>query len=95
MLYCDNGGEYLSKTMVEFCNNEGIQYHLAPPYTPVLNGVAKRSNRSVLEKVDAELRRYGFMNSGQDCCVYFFAGINLSDNVYIILYVDDIIFLHW
>lgn len=49
-LYCDNGREYLSNEMREFCSSHGISYHLTVPRTPQLNGVAERLNRTIIEK---------------------------------------------
>lgn len=49
-LYCDNGGEYISNDMKEFCSNKGIQYHLTAPHTPQQNGIAERMNRTIVEK---------------------------------------------
>lgn len=59
-LRCDNGGEYRSRELKEFCVAEGIVLDFVPPYTPQLNGVAERINRTLCEKtramlVDAEL----------------------------------------
>lgn len=39
-LYIDNGGEYLSNEMREFCVGKGITYHLTVPHTPQQNGVS-------------------------------------------------------
>ena len=52
-LYIDNGREYLSTDMREFCVQRGISYHLTVPYTPQLNGVAERMIRTITEKARA------------------------------------------
>lgn len=52
-LYCDNGREYLSGEMKEYCKEKGITYHLTVPYTPQQNGVAERMNRTLTEKARA------------------------------------------
>ena len=49
-LYIDNGSEYLSTKMKNFCIDNGISYHLTIPYTPHLNGVAERVMRSITKK---------------------------------------------
>lgn len=49
-LYCDNGREYLSNEMKQFCVNKGISYHLTVPRTPQLNGLAERMVRTMTEK---------------------------------------------
>ncbi|GBP21081.1 Copia protein [Eumeta japonica] len=54
-LFCDNGGEYLSNDMKEYCVQRGISYHLTVPQTPSLNGVAERMIRTVTEKARAML----------------------------------------
>lgn len=41
-LYIDNGREYLSNEIRDYCINKGISYHLTVPYTPQLNGVSER-----------------------------------------------------
>ncbi|CAD7081866.1 unnamed protein product [Hermetia illucens] len=41
-LYSDNGGEYLSNEMKDYCCEKGITYHLTVPRTPQLNGVSER-----------------------------------------------------
>ena len=49
-LYSDNGGEYLSKDMKDYCVQKGISYHLTVPRTPQLNGVLERMVRTITEK---------------------------------------------
>lgn len=49
-LYCDNGGEYLSTEMKNYCSEKGITYHLTTPRTPQQNGVSERMVRTVTEK---------------------------------------------
>ena len=45
----DNGGEYISKAMKDFCHQEGIVQQLTVPYTPQQNGVSERKNRSLVQ----------------------------------------------
>lgn len=54
-LRCDNGGEYTSRKMKDFCNGEGILIQYTTPYTPELNGVAERMNRTLVEKAKSML----------------------------------------
>lgn len=49
-LYCDNGGEYLSNEMKQYCVQKGISYHLTVPHTPALNGIAERMIRTITER---------------------------------------------
>uniref|UniRef100_A0AAV1UYS4 Integrase catalytic domain-containing protein n=1 Tax=Peronospora matthiolae TaxID=2874970 RepID=A0AAV1UYS4_9STRA len=61
-LRSDNGGEYTSRTMSKFCADHGIMQKFTPPYTPQLNGVAERMNRTLVESarcmmVHAELSK--------------------------------------
>lgn len=49
-LRCDNGGEYTSLNMKNWCRNRGIIVDYTVPYTPQLNGKAERLNRSLMEK---------------------------------------------
>ncbi|CEG35176.1 retrovirus-related pol polyprotein from transposon tnt 1-94 [Plasmopara halstedii] len=46
---CDNGGEYILGDMTKFCKRRGIEHKFTPPYTPQLNGVAERMNRTLVE----------------------------------------------
>lgn len=55
-LYCDNGTEYLSNAMKDYCSSKGITYHLTIPYTPQQNGVSERMNRTIMDKTRALLK---------------------------------------
>lgn len=46
----DNGGEYISRDFIRFCENAGILRQLTQTYTPHQNGVSERKNRTLLEK---------------------------------------------
>lgn len=52
-LYCDNGREYLSSEMKEYCTSRGISYHFTVPRTPQQNGVSERMVRTIVEKARA------------------------------------------
>lgn len=47
---CDNGGEYISHDMKNFCTQKGIKIEYTIPRTPEQNGVAERFNRTILDK---------------------------------------------
>lgn len=49
MLRSDNGGEYKSAKFTKFCSDRGIVQPFTPLYTPQLNGVAERINRTLEE----------------------------------------------
>ena len=48
-LRSDNGSEYLSNDFKDFCKKRGILQETTPTYTPELNGVAERFNKSLVE----------------------------------------------
>lgn len=54
-LRCDNGGEYRSEEFRTYCDQNGTKIQYTVKYTPELNGVAERANRSIIEKVRAML----------------------------------------
>ncbi|KAG2955346.1 hypothetical protein PC118_g24752 [Phytophthora cactorum] len=58
-LRSDNGGEYTSSTMAKFCSDRGIVQKFTPPYTPQLNGVAERMNRTLVECARCMLEHVG------------------------------------
>lgn len=49
-LRTDNGLEYVNKDMSDFLKQYGIIHQTTTPYTPELNGVAERMNRTLVEK---------------------------------------------
>lgn len=51
----DNGGEYVSQKLKDFCTAEGIKWELTTPHNPHQNGVAERKNRSIVEAARAML----------------------------------------
>ncbi|KAH9706494.1 hypothetical protein KPL70_012223 [Citrus sinensis] len=59
VLRSDNGGEYTSDPFLQVCQNEGIKRHFTVRHTPQQNGVAKRMNRTLLEKVRCLLSNAG------------------------------------
>ncbi|CAI5728373.1 unnamed protein product [Peronospora farinosa] len=59
MLRSDNGGEYVSNKFAAFCRNKGIIQQFTPPYTPHLNGVAKRMNRTLVESARCMIEHAG------------------------------------
>ncbi len=50
-LRCDQGGEYKSKEIINFCKLRGIIIDYMPRYTPQENRVAERFNRTIVEKL--------------------------------------------
>ena len=50
---CDNVGEYMSKEFKRFCAEKGIVIEYTTPYTPQLNGVSERLNRTLCERAKA------------------------------------------
>ena len=50
-LRSDRGGVYLSTEFTQFLKDNGILAELTPPYTPQMNGVSERRNRTLLDMV--------------------------------------------
>ena len=48
-LRSDHGGEYLSAEFRAYLQQQGIAHQLSAPYTPEQNGVAERTNRTIVE----------------------------------------------
>ena len=59
MLTVDQGREYKSVQMVQFCKSRGIQILETIAYTPQQNGVAERFNRTIVEKARALMLQSG------------------------------------
>ncbi|GBM64842.1 Copia protein [Araneus ventricosus] len=52
---CDNAKEYVSGELQKVARNAGVEIDPCPPYTPQLNGVAERMNRTFFYKSRAML----------------------------------------
>jgi len=50
VLRYDNGREYVSGDMKQYCRENGTTIYYTIPYTPQQNGEAERYNRSLVEK---------------------------------------------
>ncbi|KAF1334706.1 Integrase catalytic core protein, partial [Globisporangium splendens] len=59
VLRSDNGGEYASSKFAAFCRDRGIVQQFTPPYTPQLNGVAERMNRTLVESARCMIEHAG------------------------------------
>jgi transposase InsO family protein len=55
----DRGGEYFSNEFDLFCAEHGIIHERMPPYSPQLNGVIKRKNRTLTDLVNSMLKTAG------------------------------------
>lgn len=62
-LRTDNKLEHLSKQFINFCDDEDIAKHKIMVETPQHNGLAKRFNRTILERVKAMLFEAGLPKS--------------------------------
>ena len=50
-LRSDQGGKYLSTEFTQFLKENGILAQLTPAYTPQMNGISERRNRTLLDMV--------------------------------------------
>jgi transposase InsO family protein len=48
-LRSDNGGEFISKEFMDYCNNHGIKRQFSVARTPQQNGVVERKNMTIQE----------------------------------------------
>ncbi|KAL5816417.1 hypothetical protein ACOSQ3_024795 [Xanthoceras sorbifolium] len=55
-LRSDQGGEYTAGVFQEFLKQQGIRHQFTPAYTPQLNGVAERKNRTILNMARSMLK---------------------------------------
>ncbi|KAL0404059.1 UNVERIFIED_CONTAM: Retrovirus-related Pol polyprotein from transposon TNT 1-94 [Sesamum radiatum] len=55
----DRGGEYNTKFLKDFCENNGIIHETSAPYTPQQNGIAEWKNRTLKEMMNAMLLSSG------------------------------------
>lgn len=54
-IQCDGGTEFINAEFRTFCVNKGIKIRLTAPYTPEMNGIAERVNRTLVEHASAML----------------------------------------
>lgn len=54
-LRTDNGTEYCNKEFKKYLTSSGIEHKPSAPYTPEQNGLAERTNRTLIEKSHAKL----------------------------------------
>lgn len=47
----DNGKQFVSEEMKNFCKENGIQIHHTVPYWPQMNGEVERQNREILKRL--------------------------------------------
>lgn len=59
-LRIDNGLKFYSSEFEEFCKKHDIMRHKTMRHTPQQNGLAKRMNRTLIEKVKCMLFSYNF-----------------------------------
>lgn len=59
VLRTDNGLEFCNSRFDEYCKKYGIERHETCAYTPQQNGVAKRLNKKLMEKVRCLLNESG------------------------------------
>lgn len=54
-LWCDQDGEYRSQALQDYCKSVGVILEFTVPYSPQINGVAERYNRTIGERCRAML----------------------------------------
>ncbi|CAI7762474.1 unnamed protein product [Closterium sp. NIES-54] len=70
----DRGGEFLSKEFGLWLKKNGIRYSLIMPYSPAMNGIAERANRTITETargllIEAGLPDYFWPDAVRSACV--------------------------
>ncbi|CAI7751775.1 unnamed protein product [Closterium sp. NIES-53] len=70
----DRGGEFLSKEFSLWLKNNGIRDSLTMPYSPAMNGIAERANRTITETargllIEAGLPDYFWPDAVRSACV--------------------------
>jgi hypothetical protein len=58
-LRCDNGGEYVNETLIEYIVDTGVTLQLTVPYSPSQNGKAEVLNRHITEMIRSMLETAG------------------------------------
>ncbi|CAI5521508.1 unnamed protein product [Closterium sp. Naga37s-1] len=70
----DRGGEFLSKEFGLWLKKNGIRHSLTMPYSPAMNGIAERANRTITEAargllIEAGLPDYFWPDAVRSACV--------------------------
>ncbi|CAI7747434.1 unnamed protein product [Closterium sp. NIES-53] len=70
----DRGGEFLSKDFSTWLKKNGIRHSLTMPYSPAMNGIAERANRTTTETargllIEARLPDYFWPDAVRSACV--------------------------
>ncbi|CAI7855484.1 unnamed protein product [Closterium sp. NIES-54] len=70
----DRGGEFLSKDFSLWLKKNGIRHSLTMPYSPAMNGIAKRASRTITETargllIEAGLPDYFWPDAVRSACV--------------------------
>ncbi|CAI7804044.1 unnamed protein product [Closterium sp. NIES-53] len=70
----DRGGEFLSKEFSLWLKKNGIRHSLTMPYSPAMNGIAERANRTITETargllIEAGLPDYLWPDAVRSACV--------------------------
>ncbi|CAI7868315.1 unnamed protein product [Closterium sp. NIES-54] len=70
----DRGGEFLSKEFSLWLKKNGIRHSLTMPYSPAMNGIAERANRTIKETargllIEAGLPVYFWPDAVRSACV--------------------------
>ncbi|CAI7754721.1 unnamed protein product [Closterium sp. NIES-54] len=70
----DRGGEFLSKDFGLWLKKNGIRHSLTMPYSPAMNGIAERANRTITETtcgllIEVGLPDYFWPDAVQSACV--------------------------
>ncbi|VVC28089.1 Integrase, catalytic core,Ribonuclease H-like domain [Cinara cedri] len=80
-LRCDNGDKYTSHNFKNLCAQKGIVENHTAPYTPKQNGLAERTNRTIIEKTRLLLFQSGLLTK-----TYTLQENNFKDEVLTIEY---------
>ena len=74
ILRSDNGGEFIGKTFADWLAIKGIKHETSAPHSPEQNGVAERSNRTIMEAARSLLHSKGIpcklWAEAVNCAVY-------------------------
>ncbi|CAI7905135.1 unnamed protein product [Closterium sp. NIES-54] len=70
----DRGGEFLSKELGLWLKKNGIRHSLTMPYSPAMNGIAERANRTITEMacgllIEVGLPDYFWPDAVRSACV--------------------------